>query len=96
MNMGHCNFCDRDYCNTHRMPEIHSPSGCGVAVKESAKASYRKESASVIDLSKRDNVGELLKKGGGNLVRAAKIDKQEAGKRLKEKIKAEEIKRKKK
>ena len=90
LDTGFCKYCDRKYCLAHRLPESHSQL-CTDALKHSSKLNYTNESKRIINLnSKRgdERIEKLIHKSGGDLVKAAQMDKEEVSKRLKEKIAA--------
>jgi hypothetical protein len=77
--------------SNQRLPEVHAPIECGSKVKKTASSSYKAESRAVIDLQKRRDAGDSnadrsIRGSSGNLVAAAGKDKEDAAKRLRERI----------
>ncbi|TPX37579.1 hypothetical protein SmJEL517_g00478 [Synchytrium microbalum] len=77
-----CEFCTRKYCAAHRMPESHSPK-CAEHKREKEKTSYRAETNRMINMAKRPDatIGSTSKA-------AVAKDRDDAAKRLREKIQA--------
>ncbi|KAJ3417177.1 hypothetical protein HDV05_006383 [Chytridiales sp. JEL 0842] len=73
-----CKFCNRKFCMTHRLPEVHSPSTCGVAMKQSAQKTYQQDAKLAIGLAKKEGMS-------GGVPSLAK-EREDAKRRLKEKI----------
>jgi hypothetical protein len=72
-----CKFCNRKFCLTHRLPEVHSPQ-CAAAMKQTSQKSYKEDSKLQIGISKKDG------KAGG--VASLAKEREDAKKRLKEKM----------
>ncbi|KAJ3301187.1 hypothetical protein HDU76_005813, partial [Blyttiomyces sp. JEL0837] len=72
-----CEFCNRKFCMTHRLPEVHSQK-CAEAKKASSKSTFRNDATLGIALSNKPG------QSGG--VKSIAKEREDAKKRLKEKI----------
>ncbi|KAJ3196865.1 hypothetical protein HDU82_001637, partial [Entophlyctis luteolus] len=78
VSIAFCKYCDRKYCMTHRMPEIHSER-CAAELKKGAMASFKNDAKLAIAIGR----GETQGGKSGSLAK----EREDAKKRLAEKIK---------
>ncbi len=57
-----CNVCMYRFCQSHRLPEIHSPQSCGLKKKHAAKVEAKKSALRKIQQEKQVKQGKQGKK----------------------------------
>ncbi|KAJ3019747.1 hypothetical protein HKX48_001805 [Thoreauomyces humboldtii] len=73
-----CQFCNRKFCMAHRHPEAHSER-CTALARGSARATQKSDATLIIELGKREP-------GAGARVNSAAKEREDAKRRLKDKI----------
>ncbi|KAI9203350.1 uncharacterized protein BJ171DRAFT_600202 [Polychytrium aggregatum] len=73
-----CEFCNRQFCPPHRLPEAHSET-CTKKLREHSRSTFRSDALRHIELSKQDPIAT-------NRLGSAAKEKEELRRRLKSKI----------